>query len=417
LTEPQSATGRVAEDVAAAEARAVPDVQEREAIPLKLIVACTVLAHAAFNGSRLAMSLDALWMGASPLAVGAIMSILAALPMMLAVSAGRMVDRIGVRRPMLCAVALVACSVSLPALFPGLATLYVAAAGAGSSFMLFHICVQHAIGDGSDAATRKANFGWLALGFSISNFLGPTIAGVVIDTFSHRAAFALSTVFALASFTLAFLRRRELPHRSHPPEAHADHSALDLMRNASLRRVFIVTGILASAWDVFVFVTPIYGHAIGLSASEIGMILGSFAFATFVVRAALPWLSQHVRDWAIITGTMGVACASYAVFPLFGAVPMLAAIAFILGLGLGATQPSTMSLIYATAPAGRGGEAVGLRSVVLNASSTVLPLAFGGVASISMLPVFWSMAGAIACGGWFADRQRRATVPARAHQK
>jgi hypothetical protein len=88
---------------------------------------------------------------------------------------------------------------------------------------------------------------------------------------------------------------------------------------------------------------------------------------------------------------------------------LLAGTAFILGLGLGATQPSVMSLIYATAPAGRAGEAVGLRSVVLNASSTVLPLAFGGVgAAVGMTPVFWSMAGMLACGGWFARAQRRA---------
>ena len=380
----------------------------REPIPLLLIVAATVLTHAAFNGTRLAMSLDALAHGASPLAVGVMMSILAALPMLLAVSAGRLVDRIGVRRPMLCAIALVTVSVSLPVLFPSLATLYVTAAGAGSSFMLFHISVQHAIGDGSDAVTRKANFGWLALGFSISNFLGPTIAGVVIDWAGHRAAFAVATGFALTSFVLVFAKRAVLSHRTQQGAGHADRSALELLRNAGLRRVFIVTGILASAWDVFVFVVPIYGNGIGLSASRIGMILGSFAFATFVVRAALPWLSRHIRDWAIITGTMCVACAAYLAFPLFGTVPMLAAIAFGLGLGLGATQPSTMSLIYSTAPAGRGGEAVGLRSVVLNASSTVLPLAFGGVASIGMIPVFWSMAAAIACGGWFADRQRRA---------
>jgi len=205
------------------------------------------------------------------------------------------------------------------------------------------------------------------------------------------------------------VKRRALSHRVHAGAGHADRSALDLLRNAGLRRVFIVTGVLASAWDVFVFVVPIYGNAIGLSASRIGMILGSFAFATFVVRLALPWLSRHLREWVIITGSLAVACACYFVFPLFGAVPTLAAVAFVLGLGLGATQPSTMSLIYATAPAGRGGEAVGLRSVVLNASSTVLPLAFGGVASISMQPVFWCMSGVIAAGGWFADRQRRAT--------
>ena len=398
----------MAEDVAAAEREPAVAAAARAPIPLRLIIVATVLTHAAFNGSRLSMSLDALAHGASPLAVGAIMSILAALPMLLAVSAGRMVDRIGVRRPMLFGIVGLAISVSLPAIFPALATLYVAAAGAGSSFMLFHISVQHAIGDGSDAATRKANFGWLALGFSISNFLGPTIAGVVIDWAGHRAAFAVATAFALSSLALVGIKRAALSHHVDDGAAPHGHSALDLLRNGGLRRVFIVTGILASAWDVFVFVVPIYGNGIGLSASRIGMILGAFAFATFVVRAALPWLSRHLRDWSIITATMCVATLAYVTFPLFQALPLLAAIAFILGLGLGATQPSTMSLIYATAPAGRAAEATGLRSVVLNASSTVLPLAFGGVASIGMLPVFWSMAAAVACGGWFADRQRRA---------
>jgi MFS family permease len=88
-------------------------------------------------------------------------------------------------------------------------------------------------------------------------------------------------------------------------------------------------------------------------------------------------------------------------------VPLLAAIAFLLGLGLGATQPSIMALVYATAPAGRAGEAVGVRTVVLNASSTALPLMFGGLgAALGMLPVFWSMSAALAAGGWFSNRRR-----------
>jgi hypothetical protein len=68
-----------------------------------------------------------------------------------------------------------------------------------------------------------------------------------------------------------------------------------------------------------------------------------------------------------------------------------------------------MSLIYAKAPAGRAGEAVGVRSVVLNASHTVLPLAFGGVGvALGMTPIFWTMAGALAAGGYFANRRRLA---------
>jgi predicted MFS family arabinose efflux permease len=416
LEVPPSSTGRVAEDVAAEAALpGAARVTAREELPLLLIVVATVLTHAAFNGSRLTMSLDALALGASALDVGVIMSIFAALPMALGVSAGRYVDRVGVRRPMLFAVLLLAFSVALPLILPAMSTLYVAAAGAGSSFMLFHICVQHAIGEGSSGEARKANFGWLALGFSISNFLGPTIAGVVIDAAGHRAAFGVATAFATASFLLIAWRRERLPHRHAHESDPAPRSAMELLREPGLRRVFIVTGILASAWDVFVFVTPIYGHSVGLSASRIGFILGAFALATFVIRLALPWLSRHVRDWTLILSTMLIACAAYATFPLMQTVELLACTAFILGLGLGSTQPSVMSLIYATAPAGRAGEAVGLRSVVLNASSTVLPLAFGGVgAAVGMVPVFWSMAGVLACGGWFARVQRRAV---HRHQK
>ena len=61
------------------------------------------------------------------------------------------------------------------------------------------------------------------------------------------------------------------------------------------------------------------------------------------------------------------------------------------------------------AAAGRAAEAVGVRSVVLNTSHTVLPLAFGGVgAALGMTPVFWTMAGALAAGGVLANRRRLA---------
>ena len=377
-------------------------------MPLAPLVVATILAHAAFNGSRLTISLDALSMGASPLAVGAMMSLFAALPMVLGVPTGRLIDRIGVRIPILAAAAALAASASLPGIFPAIATLFVAAACVGTSFMMFHIAVQHAVGEGSAEGERKTNFGWLALGFSISNFFGPTVAGLAIDHVGFRATFALLSVFALASLALLTGRRAGYSHRPHGGAERNRSSTFDLLRDAELRRVFLVTGLLASAWDLFVFVMPIYGTSLGLSASTIGLILGSFAFGTFLVRVFLPWLSRRVREWAMITATFVVACAAYGLFPLMETVPVLAANAFLLGLGLGATQPSIMSLLYAKAPAGRAGEAVGVRSVVLNASHTVLPLAFGAVgAALGMTPVFLTMSVALAVGGAVAERRRR----------
>ena len=376
-------------------------------MPLGPLVLATVFAHSAFNGTRLAISLFALDRGASALVVGALMSLFSALPMLLGVSAGRLVDRIGVRRPILAASGVMCVAVALAGLLPHLATLFVVSAIIGTSFMLFHICVQHAVG--SSGGDRMANFGWLALGFSFSNFIGPTFTGFAIDAVGHARAFLMLALFALAALWLLVSRRAILPHVQHAAGPRPKGSAIELLRHAELRRVFLVTGLLAAAWDLFVFVIPIYGTSIGLSASTIGIILGSFATATIIVRLALPWLSRHLREWPMITTTLFVAGVAYALFPLVRTVPLLCAISFLLGLGLGATQPSVMSLIYAKAPEGRAGEAVGVRSVVLNASHTILPLAFGGVgAALGMSPVFWTMSTALAAGGWFANRRRLA---------
>ena len=381
-------------------------------MPIALIVVSTVLAHASFTGGRLAISLTALAMGATPLTVGILISLVAALPMVLAVPAGRLVDRIGVRYPIIAAVALLGLSVVVPGAFPSFPFLFVAAAGAGVGFMLFHISIQHTVGEGSTEAERRDNFGWLSLGFSISNFVGPFVAGFAIDLVGHRETFAGLSVFAFAAFVLLAARRGHFRHTPHAPRASAAGGTRELLANPELRRVFVVTGMLAAAWDLFTFAVPVYGTSIHLNASTIGLILASFAAATFTVRLALPWLSRHLREWTLITATFSIACIAYAIFPTVRTVPLLAAIAFLLGLGLGATQPSIMSLIYATAPAGRGGEAVGVRSVVLAASSTFLPLAFGGVGeALGMLPVFWAMAAALAGGGVVANRRRRSGPP------
>ncbi len=378
-------------------------------MPLALLVFTTILAHTAFNGARLTISLEALALGASPLTVGGLMSLIAALPMVMGIHLGRLVDRIGVRRPLTGAVVLVILAIVSAAIFSGMAALPFVGAAVGSGFALFHICVQHMVGEMSSAQERRDNFSLLALGFGVSNFLGPTISGFSIDHFGHRVTFGILSVFACLALAVVLLRRSHLPHTPHHERNVEERSALELLRNRELRRVFLVTGLLATAWDLFAFLMPIYGTSIGLSATTIGLILGCFAAAAFAVRLMLPWIQRRLHEWALITATFGVGCVAYAIFPIVKTVPLLAAMAFLLGFGLGAAQPSIMALLYLKAPEGRSGEAVGVRAVILNVSHTVLPLAFGGLgAALGMLPVFWAMSGLLAGGAVFANRRRMA---------
>jgi hypothetical protein len=65
-----------------------------------------------------------------------------------------------------------------------------------------------------------------------------------------------------------------------------------------------------------------------------------------------------------------------------------------------------MAILYEQSPPGRQGEAVGVRTSVLNASHTFIPIVSGALsATLGMTPVFWLVAACLLSGAWFANRQ------------
>jgi predicted MFS family arabinose efflux permease len=362
------------------------------------------LAHVAFVGSRMTTSLFALELRGSEFTVGVLMSLFAALPMLLSILSGRLIDRTGPRRPLAWAFAVLACSNLLPFLFPSLATLYVSSTLCGTAFMLVHIGMNSVIG-AHDSGRRALNFSWLALGFSVSGSLGPILAGFSIDTLGYARTFGVLAVFPALGLVLLWLRKQPLPRpeRLASPEGRG---VFDLFRIPGLRNTFIVSGILAMGWDLYSFLMPLYGARLQFPAATIGTIMATFALATFVVRLVMPVLVRRLRPWQVILTAMSVAGSSYVLFPFVSSVPLLMALSFVLGLGLGCAQPVIMSLLYEASPAGRQGEAVGVRTTMLNASHTAIPLASGAVsAAAGMLPAFWFLAFCLLGGAFFAVRK------------
>jgi predicted MFS family arabinose efflux permease len=371
------------------------------------IIALTVLTHTVFNGSRMLVSLYAIHLHASPFTVGTLMSFYALLPMLYAVSAGRLVDRAGARWPMFGASVSVAVGTLLPFVLPRLETLYAASTLIGTGFMVFHVAVNQVVGALGRSEDRAANFSWLALGFSVSGSLGPLLTGFAIDSVGHAETFLLLFLFPLPPLIVLWLDRPALPQAKGRKAGAGERRVTDLLRSRELRRVFIASGLLSMGWDLYTFVIPIYGSRIGLSASTIGVIMGTFALATFAVRLVMPLLVRHVKEWHAVTAALLITACTYSLFPFFTSVPLLMALSFVLGIGLGCSQPMVMALLYNTSPPGRQGEAVGVRTTVMNASHTVLPLAFGALgAALGMGPVFWSMAGVLGAGAYFVNRRQ-----------
>jgi hypothetical protein len=94
---------------------------------------------------------------------------------------------------------------------------------------------------------------------------------------------------------------------------------------------------------------------------------------------------------------MGTCAATYALRPFSGALPVLMAIAFMLGTGPGIGQPLLMAAMHGAAPAGRGGETAGLRMTLQSTQQIVLPVLLGLLGTVlGVSPLFWLYSGLVA---------------------
>ncbi|HYN60334.1 MAG TPA: MFS transporter [Rubrivivax sp.] len=367
--------------------------------------------HATMAGIRMAAPLQALREGYSAWSVGVLMALYAAAPVLLSLHAGRLADRHGYHRPVRIAIAL--------ALFGALlavASTFVAghwhfglmcasAVFVGSGANMGLIVIQRSAGQSATNATERMRvFSWLGIAPSLSNVVGPVAAGFMIDAGGFRAAYLL--MLALPLVTLACTRL--MPAEAQPPPARPAQpagSSWTLLLVPGLKRLLCVNWVLSACWDVHAFAVPILGFERGFSATTIGLIIGTFTLSVSGVRLLIPIWAHRMQEIVVLRAAMVGTGAVFALYPLAHSPAVMGGCAVLLGLTLGSVQPMIMSTLHQLTPDGRYGEAIALRSMVMNASSTAMPLFFGAAGTaLGAASLFWLVGGAVATGSWVARR-------------
>ncbi|HWM41115.1 MAG TPA: MFS transporter [Burkholderiales bacterium] len=354
-----------------------------------LVVLLSVLNSIGQRGSKVAIALYALELGAGAAAVGVLAALFAVFPLLLAVQAGRISDRFGVRAPIVCGSLTMAAGLAVAFFTSSIHWLFLCPALIGLGHIFFHVSIHNLVGSLGTPAERTRNFSTFALGSSLAAFIGPSLAGFAIELAGFRTAFAiLAVVSAAPAFFILILRNLIPTQARHDEEAQAK-SAFDLLAIPALRRTLILSGVCLTGIELFSFYLPIYGRSIGLAPSVIGMVLSCYAVAGFIVRSFMHRLAQRYTEVGVLTGSLFVAALTYFAVPALGDGWLLAAAAFALGLALGSAQPLTIILTYNYAPAGRSGEALGMRIMANKVTQIAVPLAFGGFgAALGAAPVF-----------------------------
>ena len=386
-------------------------------MPLALLLVLSSIAFITMKGSRILMTLYAVNLGAGPFETGILFALYGLFPFLLAIAAGRLADRFDNRLLIYWGLGSYTVSLAIPYFFPSLAMLYVVAPLWGFTSMLWVVATQNFVGVLSTAETRTRNFSYYSLGESTGSVIGPIAVGLSIDTLSHQPTFLLVAIIpVICGLTVAFKRDLFPPTAivstgAQAPRNMKDLLALPAMRNALLSNAAVMTGL-----DLFNLYMPIYGHSLNFSATTIGLIMGAFGAAAFVTRLFIPPITRRFGERAMLAGAFIISGVAFMAFPLTTSAPLLAASAFVLGLGLGCGQPLSMILSFNAGPPGRSAEAISMRLAVSYGAHVFVPPAFGviGAAVGGVATIFWTCAAVMGCGSWI---NRSAAVAAEKKEK
>jgi MFS family permease len=376
------------------------------------MVVCNMLA---MKGSKILITLFSIQLGAPQVVIGVLVALYSLFPMVLAIYAGKLTDRLGARWPMVAGSCGIAFGLTLPYWFPHTITLYLQAALVGAGHVFYNVSVQNMIGSIGTKKDRTRNFTNFGLAMATGSFIGPLVAGFAIDHFGYEYAYlVLAASPLITACIMGTAKHVTSVHSAH--DAEGGSGKLDVpgssrpfelfFSSAPLRRVLVTGAVLLTGIDLFHFYMPIYGHHIGLSASQIGVVLGTFSAAAFIVRIWMPVIVNRLGAERVLIASMFTAAVTYLAVPFVTHMVVLCAICFVLGLGTGCGQPLSLSLIYERAPGGRSGEALGLRATLNNFTHMVTPLLFGALGTaFGVAPVFLFNSLLLAGGGVIIGRR------------
>ena len=342
------------------------------------------------------LDVDVYWLGL----LGASFAVV---PLVLALPSGQAVDRFGEGRVMLVGSCVV---MSATLLFTFGASTISGVVVASVLLGLGHLCSvvgqQAMVANNTSASSYDRAFGHYTFAASLGQALGP---GLIILSGGREAIPVTHTIFlwslALSAALVVLSRILLTPAgRANQKKAASEGSVRDLLRTPGLLHALTVSCVVLAAVDITLVYLPALGAERGIAAGTVGILLAVRAAASMTSRLFLGSLVARFRRERVLMGSIAMAAGGLAVSAVPLPVWVLLSVVAVLGFGLGAGQPITMSWLAEIAPPGLRGRAMSLRLTGNRLGQVVLP-SMAGLLAVSAGPsgVLLLTAGGLAAVG------------------
>lgn len=368
---------------------------------LWLMLAHALLVQVISYGLRPTISYEILALGLDSAWLGLATASFALPPLLLALPAGRMVDRLG-ERGILIAGGITLTLAAAAALLYGTSGIGLIAATAllGLGVLFSVVGEQTWVMRAAPDDRLDFSFGLYTFATSTGQMLGPLLLlfpspgagapplGVVAGVTIVLGIVALVLSIGIPS---ALPATRQLGSKTTRPTG-----ILGLIRQRGVPSALIASSIVLTSLDIVIAYLPLLAEERGISHAWVSVMLVARGAATMLSRLCLSLLTRRLGRRAVLICGGAVAAGSLALLALpFPAVALTVLLATY-GLAAGTVQPLTMSWItLITAPTQRG-MAASLRLVGNRVGQTFLPLAVAAVSTAGgATAVFAVMGGAL----------------------
>jgi MFS family permease len=341
----------------------------------------SMLFQAAMQGTRPTVSLYALSKGADPFGVGLMVALFSIGALLLTLAIGRLTDRVGGRTATL--IGSFATGLSfLPVIFwDQLLSMALVQTLTGVFFLVSVVGAQHGVAAIADQNGEYAyGYGLLTTAISVGHLVGPGLMGVMVDQFGYGAAMRLAAVLCLAAGVLMLLAPPGGKRKQAMPGGQVMGEAFVLLRDPAIRAILLTGAIVLFAQDAIISFFPIYAGSLGLSATQMGVILSARGLALVVLRPFMSTLVNRFGQVRLLNGSLLSGAVATALLGVFTSIPSLVLTAVAAGLAIGLAQPLTMVMVAESTPREKRGLALSLRISGNRLGTTISPVIQGVLA-------------------------------------
>jgi len=362
---------------------------------LPLVLLNSLLIQAGIYVVRPIITYKSVELGADAALVGLIGATFALAPLVFAIQIGRFVDKGRAGLALLLGSIILVLTTFALLFINSIVLLMLAMPTLGMGHLLIMVGGQTLIANRSKAQEYEKNFGLLTFYASAGHAIGPLVGGYLADSGEVNVNANAAFLFALALFvaavigTVALSTKKENPRTKKPLEKAKVTQVLAI---PTFKSAMFVASATTAVVDVVLIFLPLYGREIGLSVTDIGILLAIRSIFSLAVRLVLGQISTKLGLRRLLSWGSIVTMVSMVALGLTDNFWLIALIMAISGFTMGVGQPATMAWVSRISSQDSRGLAIAIRLSANRLGQVSMPALAGLVAGASTAGVFYMLA-------------------------